>query len=220
MDLAPFKSALAIPPGRIKIKYLSIQEVDALTYTFQSWFDQSPSTGKKRKIRGRYWLVYLVLRFTGARLGEVIQINDSVDIDFRSSDIRIVTLKRRNEKPKRIIPVPSQVISEIATFLADFPDMRGKAFSVDANNFRKVFYAMAKEAKLLKEEGVRLNGTHELFPHPHTLRHTRAIELLKAGLPVPAVQDLLGHSSMLTTAQYVRLSGQDVKHLMRQMNLL
>lgn len=220
MSLVPTNSALSLPSGRLKIKYLSSQEIDAFTYTFQNWFDQSPSHGKKRLIRGRYWLVYLVLRFTGARLGEVIQINDSSDIDFRASEIRVVTLKRRNEQPKRIVPVPNQVISEIATYLADFPGMRGKAFAVDANNFRKIFYEMAKEAKLLKTEGVRSNGCRELFPHPHTLRHTRAIELLKAGLPVPAVQDLLGHSSMLTTAQYVRLSGQDVKHLMKQMSLL
>jgi len=220
MDLTPIKSALAIPSGRIKIKYLSSQEVDGLTYTFQDWFDQSSSIGKKRKIRGRYWLAYLVLRFTGARLGEVIEINDSVDIDFRASDIRVVTLKRRNEEPKRIVPVPSQVVSEITTYLADFPDMRSNVFAVDANNFRKVFYQMAKEAMLLKEEGVRANGSRELFPHPHTLRHTRAIELLKAGLPVPAVQDLLGHSSMLTTAQYVRLSGQDTKQFMKQLGLL
>lgn len=161
-----------------------------------------------------------MLRFTGARLGEVIEINDSVDIDFRASDIRVLTLKRRNEKPKRIVPVPSQVVSEIATFLANSPDMRGKVFTVDANNFRKVFYQMAKDAKLLKEDGVREDGSRELFPHPHTLRHTRAIELLKAGLPVPAVQDLLGHSSMLTTAQYVRLSGQDTKQFMKQLGLL
>ena len=30
-----------------------------------------------------------------------------------------------------------------------------------------------------------------------------------------AVQDLLGHSSLLTTAQYLRLSGQDVKNILR-----
>jgi molybdate transport system regulatory protein len=153
------KPTLAIPRGKFRIKYLSTKEVDAMTYTFQNWFDQSPPTGNKRKILGRYWLVYLVLRFTGARLGEVVDINDTVDIDFRASDIRLVTLKRRHEKPKRIVPVPSQVIFEIATYLADFPDMRGKVLAVDANNFRKVFYQMAKDAKLLKEEGVRSSSS-------------------------------------------------------------
>ncbi|WP_243367382.1 tyrosine-type recombinase/integrase [Fundidesulfovibrio soli] len=108
----------------------------------------------------------------------------------------------------------------VQVHLAAYPESRGKVFSVDPNNFRKVFYEIAKEAKLLKEEGIRQDGSRELFPHPHTLRHTRAIELLKAGVPVPVVQDLLGHSSMLTTAQYVRLSGQDAKQLMKQLGLL
>lgn len=205
------KSALIIPSGKLKIKCLSSQEVDALTYTFQNWFDQSPEHGKKRLIRGRYWLVYLVLRFSGARLGEVVQINDSTDMNYRASAIRIITLKRRDEKPKRIIPVPNQVVSEVATFLAAYPQTRGKVFSVDSTNFRKVFYQIAREARLLKEEGVREGGSRELFPHLHALRHTRAIELPKAGVPVPVVQDLLDHSSMLTTAQHVILPGQDAK---------
>ncbi|TVM13877.1 hypothetical protein DPQ33_18065 [Oceanidesulfovibrio indonesiensis] len=32
-------------------------------------------------------------------------------------------------------------------------------------------------------------------------------------MPVPAVQDLLGHSSMPTTAEYVRLSGAESRDL-------
>ena len=72
---------------------------------------------------------------------------------------------------------------------------------------------MADQAGLLREE--LAGGNRELFPHPHTLRHTRAVELLNAGIPVTAVQDLLGHSSLLTTAQYLRLSGQDIENMLR-----
>ncbi|TVM13875.1 hypothetical protein DPQ33_18060 [Oceanidesulfovibrio indonesiensis] len=79
----------------------------------------------------RYWLVYLFLRFTGARLGEIVQLDDSKDIDFRSSEVRIITLKRRGDAPKRMVPVPDKVISELATFLAAEPNRRGSIFKVD-----------------------------------------------------------------------------------------
>lgn len=220
MPITPHRAQLAIPTGALKIKYLSPQEVDTLTYTFQNWFDQAPMKGKKREIRGRYWLVYLVLRFTGARLGEVTQLNDTNDIDYRAAELMLITLKRRDQKPKRIVPVPSNVVSEIATYLASYPNRRGTVFNIDPNNFRKTFYQMASEAKILTEEIDTSTGAKHIFPHPHTLRHTRAIELIRAGIPVPAVQDLLGHSSILTTAQYVRLSGQEAKQMMKNAGLL
>jgi molybdate transport system regulatory protein len=92
--------------------------------------------------------------------------------------------------------------------------MRGKVFRLDQGNFRRAFYCRAKEAGVMRET-FRENGKKEIFPHPHTLRHTRAMELLSAGVPVTAVQDLLGHSSLLTTAEYLRLSGQDIKGILQ-----
>jgi hypothetical protein len=46
-----------------------------------------------------------MLRITGARMGEVVRMDDAKDIDFRDCEIRIATLKRRGDQPKRIVPV-------------------------------------------------------------------------------------------------------------------
>ena len=215
MNLAIASSSPAlIRQGGLKIAYLSAVEVDRLTETFQAWYDGTP-TNHQRKARGRYWLVYLLLRYTGARLGEILKVDNQVDINTRASEIRISTLKRRNKiAPKRIVPVPANVCAEIATYLMEFPEMRGKVFSLDQGNFRRAFYCRAKEAGVMRET-FREDGKKEIFPHPHTLRHTRAMELLSAGVPVTAVQDLLGHSSLLTTAEYLRLSGQDIKGILK-----
>ena len=201
--------------ANLKIKYLMPEELERLTWTWRRWFDQAP-TAKKRKMRGRYWLVYLTMRYTGARLGEVLKLNDSTDINTRESEIRIPTLKREISV-SRMVPVRPELISEIASFLMEHPEIKGRLFGVDPSNFRKWFYHLAKEASLLQEAFVE--GKKELFPHPHTIRHTRAMELLSAGVPVTAVQDLLGHSSLLTTSQYLRLSGQDVKKALRDRGL-
>jgi len=193
------------------IQYLSEAQLNALTNTFQTWFDDPTISDTKRRIRGRYWLVFLTLRFTGARISEVININYE-DIDFRNAEIKVITLKRHNPKKKgqyRIIPVPSNLTGEIASYIAEYPYMKDKLFKIDRSNFNKVF----------KELCIQSNIPSDLA-HPHILRHTRAIELLRAGVPVTIVQDLLGHSALTTTAIYLRISGQEAKGILREKGLI
>ncbi len=40
--------------------------------------------------------------------------------------------------------------------------------------------------------------------HPHGLRHTHAYELMMEGVPVPIIQQQLGHASLATTDRYLR----------------
>lgn len=221
MYLVHAKSALAISKTGLKIKYLMPHEIDALTTAFKIWFNSANRKGKQRSTRGRYWLTYLMLRFTGARIGEVVKINDTKDIDYHIAEVRIKTLYRREKQAKRIVPIPEKVASEIATFLSTESAMRGRIFAVDPNNFRKVFYARAKEAGILQKSSDKLTGKKSIHPHPHTLRHTRAIELVDAGVPVPTVQSILGHASILTTAEYVSHTNSSmIKLILKEKGLI
>ncbi len=191
--------------------YLTESQLNNLIATFQSWYDDKSISDTKRRIRGRYWLVFLTLRFTGARISEVINIKHE-DIDFRNAEIRLITLKRHNPKKQgqyRIVPVPSSLTSEIANYIVEYPHMRDKVFKVDRSNFNKVFKERCLEVGIPKE-----------LAHPHILRHTRAIELLRAGVPVTIVQDLLGHSALTTTAIYLKISGQEAKGILREKGLI
>ena len=193
------------------IKYLTESQLNNLIATFQSWYDDKSISDTKRRIRGRYWLVFLALRFTGARISEVINIKHE-DIDFRNAEIRLITLKRHNPKKRgqyRIVPVPSSLTSEIVNYIVEYPRMRDKVFKVDRSNFNKVFKERCLEADIPKE-----------LAHPHILRHTRAIEFLRAGVPVTIVQDLLGHSALTTTAIYLRISGQEAKGILKEKGLI
>ena len=64
-------------------------------------------------------------------------------------------------------------------------------------------------------------GLRSLFRHhrrasqilrarPHRFRHTFGTDMIRAGVSVPALMRLMGHSQIHTTMLYVQLSPQDV----------
>ena len=56
---------------------------------------------------------------------------------------------------------------------------------------------LAKYERVLKEEIPTLPHLH-----PHLFRHTRAMHLYEAGMPLPMISEWLGHSQMETTLIY------------------
>ena len=192
------------------INFLSEDQVNRLTWEFQQYYDKEKSDALRKK-HGKHWLIYLVLRFTGARVSEVLSTTYE-DIDFRNEEIKLITLKGHNPRKKnqyRIIPVPANVVSEIATYIAQYPEQKEKLFKADRTVFYRIFKELCGKAGIPKD-----------LSHPHVLRHTRAIELLKAGVPITIVQDLLGHSALTTTAVYLRISGQEAKGILREKGLI
>ncbi len=204
--LLPARTLIDLPVSTETIKYLSEEELNRLTGSFQAWFDQAQ--GKTRRIRGRYWLVFLMARYTGARISEVLKIDDTVDIDFRGSRIQLWTLKRK--KPfKRTVAVPPTVTTEVATYLAEWPNMRGVVFGLARQNF------FTKLKTIGSQTGISKNKLH-----PHVLRHSRAMEMVSANVPLNVIQQVLGHSSILNTAVYLQISGRDAGQIMRDRGLI
>jgi len=206
--LKPYRTGSVVNlPGRGKLpSYLSEAQVNALTQAFQTWFDSSPD--KWRKKRARHWAVFLVLRFSGARLGEVLRIDDTQDINWREGEIRVLILKRR-QRAYRTVFLPQNVLTELSRLLAEFPELRGKLFSVHERVFRRIFAERAQEANIPKE-----------FAHPHILRHTRAIEMIRAGVPLTLIQQLLGHSVLTTTAVYLQIFQGEAKAILYEKGLI
>jgi site-specific recombinase XerD len=46
--------------------------------------------------------------------------------------------------------------------------------------------------------------------HPHRFRHTFASDLVRGGISLPALMNLMGHSTITTTMIYVQISPRDV----------
>jgi len=154
----------------------------------------------------------LLLRFSGCRISEAIAVDDTRDVDFRNGDVVLPTLKRHGKskgKVKRTDPLSANVFAEWGKLLAQFPELRGKLFKLHHSTVFLTFQKLAEKAGLASE-----------LRHPHILRHTKAIELLRAGVSLTIVQQLLGHATISTTAVYLRFSGVEIKQILRDKDLI
>jgi molybdate transport system regulatory protein len=167
-----------------------------LSETFRVWLRQARTPSAKGS-RLRIWLVYLLLRYSGARLGEVLALDERKDIDFRNGTVRF-----GSGTAGRTVQLPESVASEIEASLSDpaLEKFQGKVLRMDQGFVRRKFYERAEECSLPKE-----------MANPSTLRRSRALELLRSGVPLPVVQSVLGHSTANLTASYLDFSPEEIK---------
>jgi hypothetical protein len=74
------------PRANRPISCLNENKVSALTQMFEHWYE-STTKPHVRRARGRYRLVYLVLRFTWPRIGEVLLLHETRNMDFHRGKI-------------------------------------------------------------------------------------------------------------------------------------
>ena len=70
------------------VKHLSPAQLDALTRSFRDWLQAARDT-RTRQGRMRMWLLFLLLRHTGMRLGEALVLDDREDFDLARGVVRV-----------------------------------------------------------------------------------------------------------------------------------
>jgi len=179
------------------VKHMDPAQLLALTDSFREWQGAVSSPARKRS-RVRLWLLYLLIRYGALKLGEAIAVDDRADFDFGRSELSV------GGEHGRVIQLPKEVSREIARRL-DEPaasSLRGEVFRLDQGFVRRKFYERADACGVPRE-----------LANPRVIRHSRAVELLREGLPIKVVQTLLGHQSVHLTAQYVNFSESDIKRI-------
>ena len=191
-----------------KMQHLNSSQLQAFEGAFLRWKKEAKRADSVLS-RQRMWLVFSLLRCTGARLGEVLSLDDTVAFDPEGLCVRLARDDRMRE-----VPVPETLFAEIRNTL-DSPmgyGLRGRFFQLDPGYFRRTCYARGTECGLPKE-----------LACPRVLRNSRAVEMLRSGVPITVVKDTLGQSSLDLTSVYqhfsqgdaaamVRISQQDMRH--------
>jgi site-specific recombinase XerD len=74
--------------------------------------------------------------------------------------------------------------------------------------------------KCLVCDRFEISGFSKTLSPTLVLRHTRALEMIRAGVPLMIVQQILGHAYLNTTAIYLQFSGQEAKSILKDRGLI
>jgi site-specific recombinase XerD len=158
------------------------------------------TSGQGRRDRALFALLFN----TGARVQEVLDLRVcdvrlnapfQVRLHGKGNKVRICPIWPRTAELLRTLLHPRNLAGQDAANQPVFVNQRGDRLSRFG-----VRYLLRKYAVLAESTTA---GTGKL-PHPHSLRHTTAIHLLKAGVDFATISQWLGHASLTTTMRYAR----------------
>ncbi len=197
VDKDPTAQLEAPKIGRKLPEVLTIAEVDAII----SSIDTSRTEGRRNRA------MLETLYSCGLRVSELINLKLSC-VYFDSGYVRVEGKGRR----QRLVPIGERAISEIKLYIEEcrskisidpkdvdilFLNRRGGKLS------RVMVFTIIKNAA--KACGITKNIS------PHTFRHSFATHLLDGGANLRAVQEMLGHESIVTTEIYTHLDKNYLK---------
>ncbi len=147
---------------------------------------------------------------TGCRRGELLGLEWSrVDLDAG-----LITLNAQHTKTgkRRYIPLNSKAkkaISSRKLFVEQHcPGSEWVFAHLDGRQIRSIKTSFRTACRKSGIENFRI----------HDLRHTCASWLVNAGVPLPEVRDLLGHSSIQMTEKYAHLSQDNVRNAVSRLD--
>jgi integrase/recombinase XerD len=142
----------------------------------------------------RDYLIIKTLWETGMRASELLALTPS-DIEQKHEVITITNGK--GGKERRVL-VKSETVKELFSY----------ASQKGIGNGAKLFPLKRRQLyNIIRKYGALAGVT----VHPHTLRHSFAINLVRHNTDIRRVQMLLGHSSLNVTSVYLQFKESDLK---------
>ncbi|MFO7153243.1 MAG: tyrosine-type recombinase/integrase [Bacillota bacterium] len=161
---------------------------------------------KRSYVGMRDYCFMLVQIDTGARPGELFKVlPDDLNLGSRELVIRPEVSKTRSGRTLVLSPVTCQALKRLLQMRPAWWGKDVPLFATEAGNPLNRHTWNARLRKYCKEAGVKVT--------PYGLRHTFAIEFLKAGGDPFSLQRILGHTDLTMTRRYVRLSQDDIREV-------
>lgn len=150
-----------------------------------------------------------VMYSTGLRRAEVCAL-DLSDLDHEEREVRV--RRGKGGKP-RIVPITRSAWQVLKDYIdLARPDLTSTRPDSASALFLSRFGTRLDAKTILRLlDGLKARAGIKKPVTPHTLRRCFATHLLQAGANLRHIQVLLGHSSLNTTAQYLRLDAHEIR---------
>jgi len=199
-------------------KYLTIEEIEAVIETIEI----QNQTDKYRALA-----IIKTLFNTGLRVSELLNLKKK-DIDLKSKEDQTVIRVNGKGNKERNVFINQDTLKSIRTMILKYDNQTEYVFinqyknqmsTINVNRILKK-YAKATDTRILQKDKEKfLNLSKRLTPH--SLRHSFTVYLLNDNkIPVNAVKELLGHSSLLSTQIYTKLDTNKTKEMIKEVNFL
>jgi site-specific recombinase XerD len=148
--------------------------------------------------------MFLLMLRCGLRVEEVAKLRMDA-IDFKR---RRVLVQNGKWGKARMVCISNDALKALVAYLRVRPSSRArKMFLVEKGTYT----GRSISVRGIKKRIEYYAKKYGLPVSCHQLRHTMATQLLNAGAELVAIQDLLGHSSIITTQRYSRVSNLKVE---------
>jgi len=168
---------------------LSVAEIDSMIAVI----DLSRAEGHRNKA------IIETLYGSGLRVSELVNLR-LTDIHYKEG---FITVTGKGNK-QRLVPISNKALKEIEIYKADrnhLPAIHDQNIVFLNRRGRKLTRAMI--FTIIKDLAARAGIRKKISPH--TFRHSFATHLIEGGADLRAVQEMLGHESILTTEIYTHI---------------
>ena len=178
---------------------------DVLTDEEINQLIESIDLSKPEGLRNR--AILETLYSCGLRVSELVSLRMS-NLHFEQEFLKI---SGKGEK-ERLVPISKRAIEDIKKYLVGYR----KKLKIDKSG-ENILFLNRRGKKLsrvmiftiIKTLGAKIHLNKSISPH--TFRHSFASSLVKGGADLRAVQEMLGHESILTTEIYTHLDKEFLK---------
>jgi len=187
--------------GKMLPKAISPNEVDELL--------EQPckrSTPEARRDRAMLELLYA----TGMRVTELVSLDlGNLNLDSENAYVRCFGKGAK----ERVIPIHEQATEAIQEYLEEARPLLVR------NKNEKALFVNRRGERLTRQgfwlilKGYARAANLREDVTPHTLRHSFATHMLRGGMPLRHVQEMLGHANISTTQVYTHLTTEHVREV-------
>ncbi len=184
---------------------LDSAQLHELEKSFRTWA-KTASRDNVRVSRHCILILFLLIRYTGAKLSEVLNLDPFQDIDAETNSVGFGRLPEDPGRFQRKVHLAGAICREIREMMADPGLKKGSPgmLRLDPGFVRRKFYERAEACGFEKTLGA-----------PESLRRSRAVELIGNNMPLPAVQMMLGHSTPTSISSYVSFPEDEIREVTR-----
>jgi site-specific recombinase XerD len=156
----------------------------------------------------RDYAILLLLARYGLRAAEIVRLRLD-DIDLRRDVLRVRHTKTATRSELPLLAEPGEALLRYVE--------KGRPPSTHREIFIRILppHRPFKDGSILyciTRARLRAAGVHpQGRKGPHAFRHARAVSLLRSGVPLKVIGDVLGHTTAQATAEYLKLATEDLR---------